>query len=118
MRAGRWLLTTVLTLLIPFMGNLGATSVCGHGIGHQAVMTSGTTSLMKAPDAGTTRDCGSGQPHTSTHDCTSMQACIVGTAMPEAPKVSTTPAAESSQAFPVAPRPHDRATLPHTPPPR
>jgi hypothetical protein len=118
MRAGQWLLTIVLTLLIPSVRDLGATSACGHAKAHQMLTPSATTSLEVVADAGTTRDCGTGQPHTSGNNCTTMPACVVGVAIPEAPPVSYAPGVESSQVFPVVASPHDRTTLPHTPPPR
>jgi hypothetical protein len=118
MRTSRWLLTIMLTLLIPSVRALGATSACGSADGHQMPRASARTSFEVVDDAGTTRDCGTSQPHTSGNNCTSMQACTVGVAVPEAPRVSARHGVESSQAFPTVAFPRDRATLPQTPPPR
>ena len=118
MRAGQWLLTIVLTLLIPSMEDLGATSACGHAEAHQMLTLSATTSREVVAGADTTRDCGTGQPHTSGNRCTTMPACMVGAAIPEALPAGTAPGVESPQVFPVVVSPRDRTLVPRTPPPR
>jgi hypothetical protein len=117
MRAGQWLLTIVLTLLIPSVRDLGAISACGHAEAHQIPTAGAPASLEVVANVGTPHDCGTGQRHTGSN-CTTMPACAVGVAIPEASPFGSTPGAESSQAFPGVAVPRDRTPLPHTPPPR
>lgn len=50
--------------------------------------------------------------------CASMLACLSGAAVPVASPEIIEAGAESAQDFRLALLPHDRATLPRTPPPR